>query len=60
MKEIGPIKETALLFYLMPLGALVWALDKCANGGKHIYKTLHAAGTVVSVHIRAVMSDNGL
>jgi hypothetical protein len=58
MKSPGPIKETVLLIYLVPLGLLVAALDLAARACKWGYKTLHAAATVVSAYIREVMDEN--
>lgn len=60
MKHPGPIKETALLIYIIPFGLLVAALDLAARMCKWGYKALHAAGTVVSVYIREIMDENGL
>lgn len=60
MKNIGPIKEAALIIWLVPFGLLVSGLDLAARACKWGYKALHAAGTVVSRYIRDVMDRNGL
>lgn len=54
------MKEIGLVLYLIPLGALLFILDRIARAGKFVYKIFHAAGCVVSRHIEAVMMRNGL
>jgi hypothetical protein len=53
-------KQAALLLCLAPLGALVWLLNKCANGCKRGYKKFHAMATDISRYIATVMEKNNL
>lgn len=57
LKEI--VWEILLLFYLMPLWALLGTIDTLLKY-RIWYKQTHIAGEILSRHITKVMDDNNL